>query len=327
MASIKYYYNPETCKYEPIVLSAKQKIFRGALFVATSLVTGFFALWLYSFVFESPTEALLRKENASLKFYYKLLNKELDKSQEVLISLQQRDDNIYRSIFETSPISVEARTAGTGGTAKYKEILDKGLLSEDIIITALTKADALKKQVYVQSKSYDEVTKLARNKEKMLQSIPAIQPISNKRLLAPVSGYGMRIHPIYKVKKFHTGLDFAATKGTPVYATGNGVVITANKSFSGYGNEIEIKHGFGYITKYAHLNGFKIKAGQKVKRGQLIGWVGTTGTSVSPHLHYEVIKAGNKVNPIHYFYNDLKPAEYQKLLEMASEENQSLGGE
>jgi murein DD-endopeptidase MepM/ murein hydrolase activator NlpD len=327
MARIKYYYDPETCKYELIQTTHKTRLFQLLGFVGMSFVFAFGLLYFYAQLFESPTQTLVRKENEALKFYYKILNIELDKSHKMLAALQQRDDNIYRVVFESEPLSPNIRTAGTGGTEKYRELLAQNIKQEALIISSLSKVDLLKKQLYVQSKSYDEITRMAKSKAKMLQCMPAIQPVSNKKLNALISGFGFRIHPIYKVKKMHTGLDFSAPKGTPVYATGDGVVITANKSFSGYGNEIEIQHGFGYITKYAHLNAFKVHRGQKIKRGQHIGFVGSTGTSVSPHLHYEVIKNKNKVNPVHYFFNDLKPSEYQKLLEQASVENQSLGGE
>jgi murein DD-endopeptidase MepM/ murein hydrolase activator NlpD len=327
MARIKYYYDPESCKYELVKTTPKVRTIQILGFVGMTFICAFVLLYFYAQVFESPTQTLVRKENDELKFYYKVLNKELDKSHKMLLALQQRDDNIYRVVFESEPLSANVRTAGSGGIEKYRSILDQNISQEELVITSLSKVDLLKKQLYVQSKSYDEITRMAKSKAKMLQCMPAIQPVSNKKLNALVSGFGFRIHPIYKVKKMHTGLDFSAPKGTPVYATGDGVVITANKSFSGYGNEIEIQHGFGYITKYAHLNAFKVRRGQKIKRGQHIGYVGSTGTSVSPHLHYEVIKNKTKVNPVHYFFNDLKPAEYQKLLEQASVENQSLGGE
>lgn len=326
MARIKYYYDPETCKYEIIKTSTKSKVFQLLGFVAISFVSAFVLLYFYSQIFESPTQFMVRKENEDLKFYYKLINKELEKSNKMLQALQQRDDNIYRVVFESEPISPQVNNSKLGNLERYRALLEQNLEQEELILSSLSKVDLLKKQLYVQSKSYDEITNMAKSKAKMLQCMPAIQPVSNKKLNALISGFGFRIHPIYKVKKMHTGLDFSAPKGTPVYATGDGIVITANKSFSGYGNEIEIKHGFGYITKYAHLNAFKVTRGQKIKRGQHIGYVGSTGTSVSPHLHYEVIKNNAKVNPVHYFFNDLKPSEYQKLLEQASIENQSLGG-
>jgi murein DD-endopeptidase MepM/ murein hydrolase activator NlpD len=210
---------------------------------------------------------------------------------------------------------------------KYKAILDDDLEQEGLIINTHARIDKLKKQMYVQTKSYDEIVKLAKSKKKMLASIPAIQPVENKGLHALVSGFGMRIHPIYKVRKMHTGVDFHAKIGSKVYATGDGVVMTAGSPEGGYGNEVEINHGFGYVTKYAHLSKFKVRPGQKVKRGELIAYSGNTGTSAAPHLHYEVIKRGQKVNPVYFFYNDLNTKEYEEILRLSSVENQSLGGE
>jgi murein DD-endopeptidase MepM/ murein hydrolase activator NlpD len=182
----------------------------------------------------------------------------------------------------------------------------------------------LEKELYIQTKSYDDIVRLAKNKSKMLASIPAIQPLTNKELTRMASGFGMRIHPIYKLKRMHTGVDLAAPKGTPIYATGDGVVRFTKRNPGGYGNEIQIDHGFGYETKYAHLERFEVKPGQKVKRGEVIGFVGTSGSSTAPHLHYEVIHNGNKVNPVHYFFQDLNAEEYEKILELAAVENQSL---
>jgi murein DD-endopeptidase MepM/ murein hydrolase activator NlpD len=254
-----------------------------------------------------------------------MLNKEINNVGDMLSVLQDRDDNIYRVIFEASPIPMEIRKSGTGGTEKYKALLEEKLSREDLIIGTLQKIDQLKKEMYIQTKSYDELVALSKRKAEMVSAIPAIQPIANQDLRRFASGFGYRTHPILKVSRMHTGCDFSAPTGTPVFATGDGKVITAKRS-SGYGNEIEIDHGFGYITKYAHLSSFDVREGQKVKRGQQIGKVGNTGLSVAPHLHYEVMHNKNKVNPVNYFFNDLTPEEYDQMLEMASIENQSLGG-
>jgi len=203
--------------------------------------------------------------------------------------------------------------------------LEQGLEQEKLILSTLKKIESLKKQMYIQTKSYDEIVLLAKNKDQMYASIPAIQPVTNKELTRLASGFGRRIDPIYKVRRMHYGVDFSAPRGTPVYTTGDGVVKKVKTNYGGYGKEILIDHGYGYVTRYAHLSEFNIKKGQKVKRGECIGYIGSTGKSTAPHLHYEVIKDKRKVNPVHYFYNDLNEKEYQKILELSSIENQSLG--
>jgi murein DD-endopeptidase MepM/ murein hydrolase activator NlpD len=231
---------------------------------------------------------------------------------------------VYRVIFEAAPIPSTIRGAGIGGANRYKHITDKGLYKEELLVSTFEKIDKLKKQMYIQTKSYDDIIQMAKDKSKMLAAMPAIQPISNKELNRLASGFGMRMHPILKTRRMHTGCDFAAPRGTLVNATGDGKIITVKRSFGGYGNEIEIDHGYGFITKYAHLDDFKVKVGQKVKRGECIGFVGNTGRSTAPHLHYEIIKDGKKIDPVHYFYKDINEAEYEKLLELSSQENQSL---
>ena len=324
MARIKYYYDTETCKYERVKATKTDILLNllGFLFVALILSVGI--VLAYFSYFESPKEAMLRKENEELRFYYDIINKKVNETSEMLSSLNERDDNIYRVIFAADPIPNSVRDAGVGGAARYKKLLEEGLEDEELIISTLSKIDKLKKQMYIQTKSYDEIIELAKRKNEMLASIPAIQPIANKKLKRLASGYGMRIHPIYKVRKMHTGCDFTARIGTPIYATGDGEVKLVESKFGGYGKQVEIDHGFGYITKYAHLSKYIVKKGQKVKRGEIIGYVGSTGTSTAPHLHYEVIYKGTKVNPVHYFFNDLEEGQYEEILELASRENQSL---
>ncbi|MFL5729493.1 MAG: M23 family metallopeptidase [Cytophagaceae bacterium] len=324
MARIKYYYDTETCKYERVRVSTVDVIINTAGFLFVTLVFAAALVLVYTKYFQSPREALLEKENQELALYYDLLSKEMDQANEMVAVLRERDDNVYRIIFEAEPIPLSVRNSGGIRMNKYKDLLNKGLEREELILSTIDKIEKLKKKMYVQSKSYDEIVKMAKSKSQMLASIPAIQPVPNKELTRLVSGFGMRIHPIYKVKKMHTGVDFSTPRGTPVYATGDGVIITVAKNPGGYGNEIEIDHGFGYVTKYAHLDRFNVKSGQKVKRGELIGYSGNSGASTAPHLHYEVIHDGKKVNPVHYFYNDLGPAEYEKILELAEIENQSL---
>ena len=325
MARIKYYYDTETCRYERIK-RGKWDVFLNSLgFLSVSFILAIGIVMISNVYFDSPKEAMLKKENEELRLYYEMMEKDVGRLNEMLAVLQDRDDNIYRIIFEAEPIPSTIRQAGVGGTERYKELLEKGLRREDLILSNLQKIDQLKKQMYIQTKSYDDIVRMANDKEKMWACIPAIQPISNKELNRMASGFGMRMHPIYKVRKMHSGCDFSAPRGTPIYATGDGEVSLVRSQYSGYGKEIEIDHGYGYITKYAHLDKFNVKKGQKVKRGEIIGYVGNTGSSTAPHLHYEIIKDRKKVNPMNFFFQDLNAEEYEKLLELASRENQSLG--
>ena len=324
MARIKYYYDTESCKYERIKVSTWDIILNLLGFFSVSFIISVIIVVLFSTYFESPKEMLLTKENKELKIYYDLLEKELGNMNSMMAALQKRDDNVYRVIFEADPIPESIRQAGTGGSEKYKEILESDLVNEDMIIGALSKVDKIKRQMYIQTKSYDEILQMARNKSKLLAATPAIQPISNKELTRLASGFGMRIHPIYKVKIMHFGVDFSAPRNTPIYATGDGVVEKVVRNFGGYGKEIIINHGFGYKTRYAHMEDFSVKVGDRVKRGDMIGTVGTSGLTTAPNLHYEVYKNGKRVNPVNYFYMDLNDVEYEKILELASIENQSL---
>ncbi len=277
------------------------------------------------YYFESPKELLLKNEVKEMEFYYDNLLLEVNKLQSQLGNMEHRDDNIYRVVLGAEPIDKSIRDAGIGGIDRYEDVRRKNIIHEDIIVRLSEQVDNLRRKIYIESKSQDEVVELAESKEKLFAAIPAIQPVANKQLIALASGFGLRIHPIYKVKKMHTGVDFAAAIGTPIYATADGTVDKVDVSFSGYGKVIEIDHGFGYRSRYAHMHGFAVSKGQKIKRGDLIGYVGNTGLSTAPHLHYEVFVNGIHANPVHYFFNDLNPAEYEKIIELASIENQSLG--
>ncbi len=322
MAKAKYRFNPETLQYDRIEHNFRQKIVRFFIYFFASIFLAGLYLGVLSHFFDSPKEKKLKRELSEMRSQYEIMNKRLEQISAVLADLQQRDDNLYRTIFEAEPIPSTIRKAGFGGVNKYSDL--EGYDNSDIIIETARKLDVLTKEAYIQSKSYDELIKLANNKEKMLKCIPAIQPISNKDLRRVASQWGWRIHPIYKIPKFHYGIDFTAPKGTPVYATGDGVVKKVIRSRRGYGNEILIDHGFGYVSVYAHLSGFNVKRGQKVKRGDVIGYVGNTGLSTGPHLHYGVMLRGKYVNPINYFYNDLTAEEYEKMIEMANNSGQSL---
>ena len=324
MPKIKYYYDTETCKYERVRTSNGDVLLNVLGFVVLVLVAGFCLVIVFDTYFESPKAVKLRKENEELHFYYDMLSTEMDRANQMLSSLQDRDNNVYRTIFEAEPIPPSVRGAGVGGVDRYKEILENGLESEELIAGTFQRIDQLERQLYIQTKSYDDLLGLAEDKSAMLSSIPAIQPVSNKKLRRLASGFGMRVHPIYKVKMMHPGIDFSAPQGTPVYATGAGKVVEVKTSLSGYGKQVIIDHGFGYRTRYAHLQDFGVKQGQKVERGQNIGQVGNTGTSTAPHLHYEIYHDGERVNPIYYFYQDITAEEYEVLVQLASIENQSL---
>ncbi len=325
MARIKYYYDTETCKYERIKTSTGDIILNtlGIMSLTVAMAVGL--LILYSSYFESPKELILKNEVKELEFYYDNLSTEVEKLQSQLTNMEYRDDNIYRVVLGAEPIDKSIREAGVGGLDRYEDIKNKNVIHEDIIVKLSESVDNLRRKIYIESKSQDDVVELAESKEMLFAAIPAIQPVANKQLIALASGFGLRIHPIYKVKKMHTGIDFAAAIGTPIYATADGNIDKLHVSFSGYGKMLEIDHGFGYRTRYAHMHGFAVRQGQKVKRGDLIGYVGDTGLSTAPHLHYEVFVNGIHANPVHYFFNDLNPAEYEKIIELASIENQSLG--
>lgn len=325
MARIKYYYDTESCRYERIKVSTWDIIWNSLGFLTLAFLIAGGITFVYIRYFESPEEALLRKENEELRMYYDLLSKEVSDANEMLSALQDRDDNIYRIIFGVEPIPEEIRTAGYGGANRYKDLAEKGLEREELVVGNYQKINQLKKQMYIQTKSYDEIMEMAKNKELHLASLPAIQPVSKKELKRLSSGFGYRLDPILKVRRPHYGVDFSLEKGSPVYATGDGVVSLVRSSFSGYGKQIEVDHGFGYTTKYAHLSEFVVKKGQKVKRGELIAYSGNTGKSTAPHLHYEVHIDNKPVNPVHYFYKDLNPSEYEDVLRLASIENQALG--
>jgi murein DD-endopeptidase MepM/ murein hydrolase activator NlpD len=322
MQKYKYKYNPRTVKYEKVKLTWKDKFFRfSTYFLATILIAIVYNL-VFSIFFDTPKEKGLKRENKQLKLQYEILNKRFSLVEKTLEDLQQRDNSIYRVIFETDPIPHSVREAGFGGSDRYEKL--KGYDNSTIVVKTAKRLDKLSKQLYVQSKSYDEIINLAKNNEDMLASIPAIMPISNKDLTRTASGYGWRIHPIYKIKKMHEGMDFTAPTGTEVYATGDGVVESVRSSLRGYGKRVVINHGYGYKTRYAHLNSFNVRRGQRVKRGDVIGYVGSTGLSTAPHLHYEVQKSGKKVNPVHYYFNDLTPKQYEKMIFISSNSGQSF---
>lgn len=322
MAKTRYTFNTKTLAYEQHKLTAGQKVLKAFLYLISVLAFSVVLIILtYSF-FSSPKERIQARELEQYELQTRIINDRLDQMQLLLSELSDRDDNIYRVIFEAEPIPKSIRQAGYGGVDRYAKL--EGYNNSELLVSTTKKLDQIASQVYIQSKSFDEVFEMAKDKEKMLASIPAIQPVNNEDLKRLSSFYGYRIDPVYKVNKFHHGVDFSAPQGTPVYSPGEGKVKRTNRSRRGYGNQVEIDHGYGLVTFYAHLKDIKVKKGEVVKRGQLIATIGNTGKSTAPHLHYEVRKKGHTVNPIYYFFNDLTPAEYEKLLDLSKLPNQSL---
>lgn len=321
---VKYYFDTESLAYKKIKTSVKKKFAYVSIFLLSSALFGFlcFVILLNSTFFETPKDRLLTREIETMKLKYSILNKKMDQIDEVIENIEDRDNNIYRAYFNTAPIPEEQRKAGFGGVNRYKDLA--GLNNADLVINTTRRVDIISKELAIQSKSLDEILKLAKDKNKLLAAIPAIQPVKNEQMKHIASGFGYRNDPFTKARKMHEGMDFSAKTGTPIYATGDGVVKSADNSKSGYGNHIEINHGFGYLTLYAHLSKYNCKAGQRVKRGDIIGYIGSTGRSEGPHLHYEVHKDGKVVNPLNFYYGNISAEEYSVISKLANRENQSL---
>ncbi|WP_294822676.1 M23 family metallopeptidase [uncultured Flavobacterium sp.] len=324
MAKVKYYFDSENLAYRKIKTKLSKKIGVVLLFLTASALFGFlcFVALLNTPFFETPKDRLQAREIENMKIRYEILNRKMDEVEEVLGNVEDRDNNIYRTYFNTTPIPEEQRKAGFGGVNRYKDM--EGYDNSELVINTTKRLDIISKELVVQSRSLDEIARLAKDKEKLLASIPAIQPVKNEDLRMMASGFGYRSDPFTKIRKFHAGMDFSARTGTPIFATGDGVVVVADNKMSGYGNRIVIRHGFGYETLYGHMSRFKARAGQKVKRGDVIGYVGSTGRSEAPHLHYEVHKNGEVINPINFYYGNISAKEYILISKLANQENQSL---
>ncbi|MBX2846104.1 MAG: M23 family metallopeptidase [Saprospiraceae bacterium] len=322
MKKQKYYYNPESLTYEKARSSWRWRLLKATAYLGTILfLAGALSIVFINF-FETPKEKLLERELQSMQEEFLDMEERMQDSDEILENLAQRDENIYRVIFEAEPISDEIRKSGLGGGNRYSYL--NGLRNGELIKRSRTRLDQLEKQLAIQSQSYDELKALVASKEEMLASIPAIRPVKDKEDHWLSSGFGRRFHPIYKTRKMHPGLDFSAPVGADIFATGNGIVKRVEKKRTGYGYNVIIQHGYGYETLYAHLSEILVTKGQRIQRGELIGKVGNTGTSTAPHLHYEVIYNGSKINPIHFFFNDLSPEQYEEILEQAELSNKSL---
>lgn len=322
MKKIKYYYNTQTLRYEKLVTPMRVKLLRIFGFIAAAFVTaGFITYLAFKFV-GSPTEKILRSQNEDLKYQFQQLSMELKNLEQQMSVLEKRDNDVYRSIFEAQPIPDSLRAKQLEQQQEIAKV--EGLPEAELISSIDSTIHRLRSRIAAQKKSYDDVISLVNNKEKLLAATPAIQPVSNKDLNRIASGYGYRIDPVYKTVKLHTGMDFTAPQGTPIYATADGTVTEAGSSNSGYGNNVIINHGYGYETLYGHMYRVKSRVGQRVKRGEIIGYVGSTGKSTGPHCHYEVHKNGQKLDPIYFFYNDLGPNQFDQLLKRAAASNQSL---
>lgn len=322
MKKIKYYYNTHTLRYEKLETPLRVKVLRVFGFLAAALVTAaLISFFAFRFV-GSPNERLLKMENDRLNDGYSQLNKELREVRQQMRDLENRDNEVYRSIFEANPIPDSAR-AKAQEKVKQTAIIES-MSGNQLYRSLLGSINELKNRIALQNKSYAEINERIKNKEKILAATPAIQPVSNKELKRIASGFGYRIDPIYKTIKLHPGLDFTAPSGTPIYATADGVIEESGFNTGGYGNHIIINHGYGYKTLYGHMSRIKGRRGQKVTRGEVIGWVGSTGKSTGPHLHYEVHKNGQKIDPVYFFYNDLSPEQFDLLLKKAGASNQSF---
>ncbi len=322
MKKIKYYFNTHTLRFEKVDTPLKVRLLQLFGFIAASIVTGVVIVAIIFQYIDSPKEKLLRQQNESYKANYSLVQQRVKQLELQMTELESRDNEVYRSIFESSPIPDSARLKDMDALKEAKLI--QNLSSSDLLQNMIDQLNNLSVRTSFQDKSFLEITSMVKNKEKLLRAIPAIQPVSNKNLNRIGGSFGYRIDPVYKDFRFHQGLDFTAPSGTPIYATADGVVQIAGFSTDGYGNKVVINHGFGYQTLYGHMFRVKAKAGQTVKRGEVIGYIGNTGKSTGPHCHYEVIKRGIKVDPVYYFYNDLTPAQFDRILKAAAANKQSL---
>lgn len=322
MKKEKYHYNLKTLQYEKIKLSWKVKLLQVFGFTTACVVSGIIIMVVYSLYFDSPLEKFLKEEIKVNEKEMEYMRREMEEMAEVLDNLRERDINTYRVIYEADPVFASPWESGTGGASKYREL--EKYSTGGLMIDLNDRIEDLKQKLVWQSKSYDEIAELIIEKGDMLESLPSIQPVANKDLKRMASGYGWRIDPVYGVKKFHAGMDFSAPTGTEIYATGKGVVEKATYNTGGYGKMILINHGFGYKTLYAHMSDFAVSQGETVVRGQLIGYVGNTGKSVGPHLHYEVLKRDEKVNPVFFYYLDLDENQYEEMLRMSENAGSSL---
>lgn len=322
MKKIKYFYNTSTLRYEKLITPLRVKLLRIFSFIAAVAVAGFLFMQVAYRYFPSANEQKLLQQNERLQDNFDLVQQEMQLMSRQLRDIEKRDNQVYRSIFEASPIPDSARTKMMEQQQENKLIAT--LTDNEINNSIISQITNLRNRLFAQNKSFNAIDEMVKNKEALLAATPAIQPVSNKDLSRMASGFGYRIDPVYKTTKMHAGLDFAAPQGTPIYATADGIIKLAGNMGNGFGNHVVIDHAFSYETLYGHMVRVKVRAGQKIRRGEVIGWVGSTGKSTGPHLHYEVHKNGVEINPIYFFYNDLTPEQFDRMLKMAATGNQSF---
>ncbi len=322
MKKVKYYYNTHTLRYEKLDTPLRVKLLRVIGFVGASIVTGAIIFAIAFQYIDSPKEKYLRQQNDDLKENYSVFLERVKQLELQMEEIENRDNNVYRSIFESKPIPDSARIKDMELKKEVKLVQRMG--ESELVKSIAIQLNNLSLRSAYQVKSFDEINNMVKNKEKLLAAIPAIQPVSNKTLSRIASGFGYRIDPVYKNRRAHLGLDFTAPQGTPIYATADGRVIDAGFNTGGFGNRVVINHGYGYETLYGHMYKIKARVGEQVKRGEVIGYIGNTGKSTGPHCHYEVHRNGIPVDPIYYFYNDLTPAQFDRILKLAAASNQSF---
>jgi murein DD-endopeptidase MepM/ murein hydrolase activator NlpD len=322
MKKIKYFYNTNTLRYEKLETPLRVKLLRVLGFISAAIVTAIIIVSIAYRYFPSATERRLIQDNQELQQQFEVLEERTKKIQQQVTELEKRDNEVYRTIFEADPIPDSVRAKEIASQKENQLVMKMANFQlENSIVETINN---LSNRINSQERSYNEIAEFIKDKETLLASTPAIQPVSNSDLKRVASGFGYRIDPVYKTVKLHNGLDFAAPQGTPIYATANGTIRVAANTGTGYGNHVVINHGYGYETLYGHMFRIKVKVGQKVKRGEIIGWVGSTGKSTGPHCHYEVNKNGRHLDPVYFFYNDLTPEQYDRLLKLAASSNQSF---
>jgi hypothetical protein len=319
MAKKKFHFNPETLSYEQIEHTITHFLKQVMIHALSGVSLGAVFFLIFVSTVQSPEEKQLTEEKRNMQAQYKVLERQFEDMQTVVTDMQQRDDNMYRVVFQADPIPLSVRKGTSANSQYYQQLLD--MTNSEVVVSTTKKLNELKKELYIQSKSFDDLVAMAKNKDAMLLCLPAIQPVMNKNLKYMASGYGWRIDPVYHTRRFHAGMDFTAPTGTNIYATANGSVMSAGWK-QGYGNCVEINHGFGYVTLYGHMSAIKVRMGQPVKRGDVIGLVGSTGKSTGPHLHYEVHLRGEIMNPANYYYLDLSPADYDRMIQMSNNSGQ-----
>ena len=321
MAKKKFHFNPETLSYEQIEHSISHWLKQFMIHALSGVFLGLIFFFIFVSTIQSPQEKQLNQDKTHMEAQYNVLERQLREVQYVMSDLQQRDDNLYRVVFQADPIPLSVRRGSSANTEYYEQLLD--MTNSEIVVSTTKKLNELRKELYIQSKSYDDLILLAKNKETMLENLPAIQPVLNKNLTRMASGYGWRIDPVYHSRRFHAGMDFTAPIGTNIFVTGNGTVQSAGWE-QGYGNCVQVNHGYGYVTLYGHMSAIKVRVGQKLKRGDVIGLVGSTGKSTGPHLHYEVHFKGEIMNPQNYYFLDLSPADYDRMVQMSNNAGQTF---